>query len=335
MEKTVDLVFSSEILNEGADLFEVDRNSLTKLGDFENYIYRGKRDSLDVIVRYTHSSHRTYDLLAAEIDWVSFLKNKGFNVYGHFTSKNGQLVETRKARDETEFYISCFEMLPGRQIGWRNIEENGGLARIWGAAIGKLHRITKSYQPPTGKAARLQWDDDELIQIEMFKPDIESEIAAYRDRIIAQINSLEKTEDNYGLIHSDLHSGNFHIHGEDIFLFDFDDCSYHWFGSDIAIPLYYIVFQRDLHSKDGRDEFASRFFTKFIEGYKMEYILGPGTLESIPLFLKLRDIVLLSVLYKKFDFSRLSANERRFFEEVKVRVQQEEAIIDFRDLHFQ
>lgn len=194
-----------------------------------------------------------------------------------------------------------------------------------------MHRLTKAYRHSPG-ISRPHWDDEELFEIEKIKPDIEGKIIAYRDQVVTAISQLPKTNDNYGLIHSDLHSGNFLVYEGELNLFDFDDCAYHWFASDIAIPLYYILFQRDLHMLEGRDEFAEKFFTEFLEGYQKENKLVAGTIETIPWFLRLRDIVLLSVLYKKFDFSSLNEQQKTFFEAVKGRVERQEAIIDIEAL---
>jgi amicoumacin kinase len=334
MEKRVEMVFSNEILSEGAALFQVETDSLTKIGDFENYIFSGKRGGLEVILRYTHSSHRPYELLFAESDWVAFLKRNGANVYEQFASVSGLYIERKNAADGTEFYIACYEKLPGSQISWRDIEKDQGLVRKWGEAIGKLHKITKAYQAPDEREARPHWDDEELFEIERFKPDVDAKTIAYRDEIVMAISRLPKTSDTYGLIHSDLHSGNFHVYERQLYLFDFDDCAYHWFASDIAIPLYYIVFQRDFHEQEGRTEFAQQFFRNFLEGYKKETNLPDGTIESIPFFLKLRDLVLLSVLYKKFDFSQVTDSEKKFFDAVKARVDQQEAIFDVNQISF-
>ncbi|CAH0347176.1 phosphotransferase [Bacillus sp. CECT 9360] len=331
MERTVEMVFSDEILQRGAAIFQVKTESLKKIGDFENYVYSGHRDGIEVIVRYTHSSHRSYELLQAESDWVAYLKRNGSCVYEHFTSINGRYIERVQAEDGTEFYMSCYEKLPGSQVGWRDLERDQELASKWGAAMGKMNKITKTYQHPAG-ISRPHWDEEELFEIEKIKPDIDAKVMAYRDQVVSAISNLPKTTDNYGLIHSDLHSGNFLVHEGELNLFDFDDCAYHWFASDIAIPLYYIVFQRDLHMQEGRDEFAKRFFTRFLEGYRKENKLAEGTIEAIPLFLRLRDIVLLSVLYKKFDFSRMTEHEKNFFEAVKGRVERRETIIDLDSL---
>ena len=53
------------------------------------------------------------------------------------------------------------------------------------------------------------------------------------------LDSLPKDDDCYGLIHADIHQGNFFVDENDnITIFDFDDCHYHWFAYDLAVPLF-------------------------------------------------------------------------------------------------
>ncbi|WP_409301121.1 phosphotransferase enzyme family protein [Peribacillus sp. SCS-155] len=329
MEKAVEQVFTNEILAKGATLFGVAPEALEKIGDFESYLYSGLKDGEQIILRFTHSSHRSYEQMFAEVSWVKFLKEEGVNVYRHFSSSNNSYIESLRASDRTEFYAVCIEKLPGKQISWRDIENDPHYAYEWGAVIGKLHKITRNYSIPDHSVPRPEWDEEELFHIENYKHDIGNEVLEYRNKVLKDISNLPRNEHTYGLIHSDLHSGNFHVHEGEIYLFDFDDCSYHFFASDIAIPLYYILFSRDFHTQQGRQEFAESFFNQFVSGYRSQNELPEQTLDSIPLFLRLRDIVLLSVLYKKFDFENLSQHEQAFFEAVKKRVENQEVIISF------
>ncbi len=56
--------------------------------------------------------------------------------------------------------------------------------------------------------------------------------------LLKEIETLPKDKDSYGLIHNDLHPGNFLIDGERIHLIDFDGCMYSWYAFDIGNALY-------------------------------------------------------------------------------------------------
>ncbi|WP_163102688.1 phosphotransferase enzyme family protein [Peribacillus alkalitolerans] len=327
MEQVVEQIFTESIISQGAELFNLERDSLKKIGEFENYIFSGIRDEVPVVLRFTHSSHRSHEQVKAEIDWVDYLFKNGISVYEHFQSKQGELSEALMAEDGTQFFVCCYEKMPGANLKWSDFKENLTLVELWGEAIGGMHAVTKSYQVNPGVAKRPEWDEEDLLDIEKYIPDVEQDILEYRNRILVAIRELSKNEETYGLIHSDLHSGNFHYHEGKLFLFDFDDSCYHFFASDIAIPLYYTSMAKSFTESDGLDDFAAEFLTSFLKGYNKAHTVSEEVIQSIPLFLQLRDIVLLSVIYKKFDMNNLSQNQKNFFESVQKRVKSQKTIV--------
>ena len=52
------------------------------------------------------------------------------------------------------------------------------------------------------------------------------------------MDTLRQESDAYGLVHADLHMGNFFVdHSGQMTVFDFDDCCFHWFGYDCAVSV--------------------------------------------------------------------------------------------------
>ncbi|WP_269083013.1 phosphotransferase enzyme family protein [Sporosarcina globispora] len=118
--------------------------------------------------------------------------------------------------------------------------------------------------------------------------------------LLNQLQLLPKHINNFGLIHTDIHSGNFFYDGNEIHIFDFDASCYHWFLSDIAIPQYYSLLYK--FKKEDPAEmkiFGKLFLDSFLGGYQMENELPSDFDKQLPLFLRLRDITLYSVLHKK------------------------------------
>jgi Ser/Thr protein kinase RdoA (MazF antagonist) len=85
----------------------------------------------------------------------------------------------------------------------------------------------------------------------------------------AQIGAWPTPPAAYGLIHGDVHAGNFHLHQGVVHLFDFDDCCYHWFAADIANAIYYAVWHQARYEAPGADPagFAVRFTRALLDGY--------------------------------------------------------------------
>jgi len=93
VEREVELQFSDEVLSDAARRFGVAADSLRRLGDFENYVYEGTVDGVSRILRLTHSSHRSTDMVLGELEWINCLAENGVSVAKAFRSTSGNLAE--------------------------------------------------------------------------------------------------------------------------------------------------------------------------------------------------------------------------------------------------
>lgn len=138
---------------------------------------------------------------------------------------------------------------------------------------------------------------------------------------------MPRDPDSYGLIHGDIHHNNFHVHKDELILFDFDECEYNWFVADIANPLFYAT---PLPS-DGREQryrTAKRFYDYFMEGYSKENVLDEYWLRRIPLFLRLREILVLSGAFRSLDFSNLHPWSKEMIETTTMNIENDLPFVD-------
>jgi amicoumacin kinase len=326
MEKSVEILFTKEILNTFLDSFGL-QSKVKKLGEFENYVFEVYRENKPMILRITHSSHRSNDEILAELDWINYLHEQNVCCPAVFTSSKNQLIETLPGGDGSSFYACLFSKVPGYPVKIKSSEFNDQLFHAWGEAIGQMHAVTKNYHPSKQIKLRPTWVDEELLDIETYVPN-EKEIIKNTTLLINKLKSLPVNKDNFGLIHSDIHSGNFFYDGESVQVFDFDDCSYHWFASDIAIPLYYsILYGYQDGSEREREQFAMNFLAHFIKGYEQYNTLPSGWKEQLSLFFMLRDVTLYSVLHKKISPEERDENIDKLLEALKSRIIKKEPIV--------
>lgn len=325
MEKEVELVFTEEVIRNGSDAFQLDYQHLKKLGGFENYVFSAKQGNREVILRFTHSSHRTLAEVKSELAWLEYLKSNGAPVCGPIVSASGNLVEAVVAKN-TYFFVSLFEKAIGEPVKVDGESFTEKLFFEWGKATAILHKISKEYIEPEGIIKRPDLVDEYSNQFAPYLPD-DKTIKDRVNSIISSVKELPKSNDRYRLIHSDIHSGNFHFDGKKISIFDFDDCSYHHIISDIAIPIYYCAWFK-YKSYEERTKFINgEFLPRFLEGYNSELALDEKLLEEIPLFLKLRDCELYGVLYKKWDITALNDNQKALLAEIKDRIISDQPIV--------
>ncbi|MUK87927.1 phosphotransferase [Ornithinibacillus sp. L9] len=328
MEPAVEQLLSKEIMEEALSHFTL-RPEYRKLGDFENYVFEVYRNDMPYILRITHSTHRSEDEIKAELDWINFLHFEQVNVPKAYESKNGRMVEAINAADGSVFYCSLFSKVIGEPVKITSKLFNEKLFFAWGKTIGRMHHATKKYTLTENIKRRASWDEDDLLEIENYVPAQDTVIIQHTKELVNQLTTLPKNSDNFGLIHSDIHSGNFFFDGEEIHVFDFDDSCYLWFSSDIAIPVYYSALYRyPQGNKNERNAFANMFMKSFMEGYKTESQPPKQWKEQLPLFLRLRDMTLYSVLYKKIPLEERNEEINKLLEEIKKRIESNEAIVD-------
>lgn len=329
MELAVMQEFNDEIINEAILRYGIEKEKLKFINDFENYIYEYEKDNQYYILRLTHSSHRTEQLVNGELDWIFYLHKKGANVCNPVFSNNNRLVERIEAKS-SYFLATAFEKAQGQHVNVNDeVLWNSDLFEKWGQTVGKMHALTKNYRPINVNCKRFELPEDDLYE------NGGTYIKAYGQEFVKKhhdlmkwYSSLHKDIDAYGLIHTDVHHGNFFVNQKDITVFDFDDCAYSWFINDIAIVLFYVTWGMPSNESSNRVQFAKEFFKHFLKGYSLENSLDPHWLETIPNFLKLREIIVFAVLNKKWDLENCNERQKDLLEDMRYKIENDIPYLD-------
>ncbi|KEK23828.1 phosphotransferase enzyme family protein [Bacillus gaemokensis] len=302
MEIAVERVFTNEILEEAANLFNVKAEE-TPLGDFENYIFRAEDEKgASYVLRLTHSSHRSEKQVEAELDFLQYLGEHGAKIAGPYYSKSKKLVEGIQAVDGTFFYASLFAYAKGERVkGATSVYWGDNLFEAWGKAIGQLHRLTMEY-PKT--EYRETWEIDEKTIIDELE---DKQVKKIAHALIDKIKVLPIAKETFGLMHGDIHQGNFHYDGKELTIFDFDDATYNYFVHDLAMVIYYSVLTTNW-TEEEKTVFARNQLKVLRKGYESEHQLEEIWYESLPLFLRLRDVGLYGTIQKKFKGKEMPEN---------------------------
>ena len=307
MEKFIRYIYNSEITTSALAHYEIDPENTTLLDGFESFIYNVHKEGREFILRIGHNSRRTADLVQGESEFINHLAKGSLSVPKVIPSLFGNLVETIPAEDGSQFLTTLFTKAKGKPPSrdtWA-----APLFELMGCFMGKLHHLSKSFQPSQPRFSRYDIERDFAEMYAIGKRNLPKEdepiLQAYLDTIQV-IRQLPKGRENYGLCHVDFHSGNFFVSEDgDITLFDFDDCQYAWFIYDIAMALFYAIPHNCRTPKDLR--MAETFLSHFWKGYLRENILEPNWLEAIPHFLRLREIDLYMVIHRSMDLENLDS----------------------------
>jgi len=299
MLKATKEIYSENILEEIAGRYKLPKTEFKLLDGFESFIYEFQQNNRSHILRVTHSLHRNVEQIKAEVDWVNYLADNGVAVSRAVHSPEGNLVEKVDLQD-SYFMAIAFEKAQGRHVQRDDISKD--LFASLGQLIGKMHHLTKEYQPSDPGCMRPDWDV-EIAELHDHIPEAQQIVSTKFYTIIDYLNKLQKDKDSFGLIHTDAHFGNMFIDKGKLTLFDFDDSAYKWFISDIAIVLFYGVMREPENLN--RKEYGEFIFKNFMHGYCKENIIDPYWFELMPDFLKLREIVLYAVVHMGFDVDNL------------------------------
>lgn len=294
MDKFVKELLTEEVLTEVSKRYNIERKQLYFVGGFENYIYGFDRDEKSYVVRISHSSHRDLEDIKSELDFVFYLAQNGAKVSMPITTISNQLVEKIDASDGSYFVISAYTKAEGRPPKSQDLNEE--LLFNYGKTVGQFHKLTMNYVPSEGLKKRYAWYQDQLlVEAKAYLKDEDLVILERLNELMESIKSIPTNASNYGLIHTDVHMGNFFIKDNQLTVFDFDDASYQYFISDIAIFLFYLLW---FTKEEDRTSNATYYMTHFLKGYQSEYQLSKYDFLTIDKFLKLREIVLYLVIHK-------------------------------------
>ncbi len=305
-----------EYLAQAAGFWDGTAGDMELLGEVENFVYTFRSQGRRLVLRLTHSTHRTPDLVRGELEWIDYLHRHGVNVIRPVLSGNGEFVRTITASDGSSFIATAFDWAPGEHVKRNSEEWNRELFRSWGRITGMMHAHTKNYLPSDPAIRRHSWADDDLLDAGRHLPELQEEPRRIAAQYREWLRGLPSDRDSYGLIHTDLHPGNFFLHQGELIAFDFDDASYYWFIFDIVIPIYYALLAIPADQKDAQKEFVGEFFPNFMDGYQEHNRIDPFWFSTIPQFLRYRDLQLYIFSHKKFDFDNLTPGQQSFFDRV-------------------
>ena len=161
--------------------------------------------------------------------------------------------------------------------------------------MGKMHAISKTYQPRIPNARRMEWPWDKSVEeARKYVPNEYKKVIKDIEMVVNRIKQHPKNPDTYGLIHNDLNPTNIYTHGDEITIFDFDDCAYNYFIHDIAVIIpQYANFMRQTDWK----ETLKGFFSHFMKGYLKENTLFYiKKIYEMPLFSFFQSLLLYTLL---------------------------------------
>ncbi|MDQ0090978.1 Ser/Thr protein kinase RdoA (MazF antagonist) [Paenibacillus anaericanus] len=264
--------------------WEFDRESMDMFKYYRissNAIYPFQLKGNTQLLRFAPKSEKYKDNIVAELEFITYLRDKNYGVLESVISKNGdELVEAKTPWGE--YYASVFKRVSGVQINQTDFSDD--IIFSHGKALGKLHQLSKEYTPNTAKrwsySDVLDWIEDQLMDFPE-ETGVRIETRLLRD----YFSSHPITQDNFGLIHYDFEYDNVFYDREtkSCNVIDFDDAMYHWYAMDIEQAL-------DSLQDYIPTEFYSHKKQCFLDGYITECSLSDNFSAILPACRRFADL---------------------------------------------
>lgn len=223
-----------------------------------------------------------------ELDWLTFLKDRGCPVAFPIRRRDGGYLGKLNAPEGLRYY-ALFSFAPGEPMSTHDIDQ---LFRV-GEKMARIHVASNDYKSNHGRQQsdlafladrplermRQFWNESDFGDLEFLVASAEEA----RDEVQRLIGHLKDT-DAWGVIGGDFHNTNVHFDkdGNPTF-FNFDLCSYGWRAYDIAT---FLANTNLLHESV---EYSEAFFA----GYYSVRPLQEAEHQSLQPFMTLRRIWLM------------------------------------------
>ena len=175
--------------------------------------------------------------------WIglNYLADGGAGVAKAILSENGKLVEAIDDGEDGQFLATAFVKAQGDNAHKMGLWDET-LFVHYGRLLGRIHKLSKEYQPANQNWKRATWNDPDALTVLSLLPAKETAVREQYNNLMTHLTQLPTGHENYGMIHQDAHASNFFVDANyNITLFDFDDCVFGHFIYDIAMVMFYAI----------------------------------------------------------------------------------------------
>ncbi|PEA77101.1 phosphotransferase enzyme family protein [Bacillus wiedmannii] len=288
-----------------------------------NEMYQCLTEQGTYFIRITN--YKTYEEQLEEVTYTNFLYQNGLAVPPIIHSLNGKLVE--KLTLDKEIFAVLYKAAPG--IHLPRCEWNSKIFKRLGKQIGKLHRISKSFEQTNPVKHIKDWYENEEYNFLKYIPNEETIIREIASDVLISIKELQKSTSNYGLIHGDLWLENILVeNNSNITMIDFQDCENHFYIFDLAVPIYSAIeypFARNRNIVDYEHSITKALF----EGYQEENELPKEMIDKFPLFIKLKELFEYSLMHMYWNNEELTEEQVRIMNLYRMKIENKYNYIKF------
>lgn len=239
----------------------------------------------------------------SEVMWVDELRRYSSTICAPIPSLRSNHIEEFEDAN-TIYRVARFEQAKGRQLTDAGKIDNWFFIHL-GDTVGRIHRASKEAEEAGIHYKRPEWADLPLFHTET-AIGMSEELKKKCQEIIDAVKTLQKSTDNFGMVHGDITINNYYVDINNIWVFDFDDCNYNYYMYDIGTALSAWLFSSKNRPEVERKKllYEEGMLDSFKMGYERHIQLPKEEWEHLELFMKLR-FVYMNIIMNSMDTSAM------------------------------
>ena len=229
---------------------------------------------------------------SALLEYLTELKENCSEICAPVMSLSGKIYEKVEFEDRT-LMVTKFEKAKGELLCGNKL--NADHAYAAGDVLGKIHKYSINLNKDNKVLIRPSFEDElkkiETILEKDFVKNYYDETAVNQIKdLIENVRKIEKTQNNFGLIHNDFTFYNYFVDDNKIRVFDFGDCGYGYFMYDIAILFLSWISKPDANAMlDVKGNFEL-LLPAFRKAYEKHVSVAKSDWDNLKIFIQLRQI---------------------------------------------
>jgi Ser/Thr protein kinase RdoA (MazF antagonist) len=238
--------------------YNLDHPELCFLGHSDNITFRVEEPGGAVYLLRLHRPALSYwagirqlpEVIASELAWLDALAGEG----GFAVQKP---VRTRAGEEVALVSVGNADVIPATLLTWLEGQHFSAAApdastqvERFGALTARMHTFATGWTPPAG-FIRPQYDLDHFrrvfarlmrgVDLGVFSEEIFRSLRAASRAILLELETLPEGPEHWGMVHADLHVGNFLVNGAYgnalIIPIDFSFCGFGHYLFDVSVCL--------------------------------------------------------------------------------------------------
>ncbi len=261
-----------------------------------NYAFCFSQGCFPAAIRVGLGGKKTRSSVMSELMFVDYIKLTVPTVSEPIVSKNNSIVEETDINGEhyciTMFRKANGDVLPEKY--WNN-----QYYEMVGSVLGKIHHASYEAGQQGFKFKRPKWYDTLPSDFNVFEKALGKDVCAISNNVINKIKALPETPQTFGIIHGDFGLSNIFTEWDNVWVFDFDDCCYGHYITDVTFALYSMIGSPNYvppHSHE-EDRFGSDgIYAHFRKGYERFFSLPDEQWNLIEDFCMLRNVEVITMM---------------------------------------